>query len=60
MRHRPDLLAPLLTFAVGAGLLVAFEDTATRIAGVACLLGFIVLGVFAIATPEALGEDTDE
>jgi hypothetical protein len=42
---------PLL-FVVGVLLMVPFEATFTRILGMACLVGFIVLGVFLIAAPE--------
>jgi len=44
----------------GVALMVAFEGTATRVAGVLAIVAFIVLGVFAIATPEHLAGDRDE
>jgi hypothetical protein len=47
-------------FAVGVVLMVAFENTLTRIAGLALLFFAIVGGVFAIATPELLGADADD
>jgi hypothetical protein len=37
--------------------MLPFEYTATRAAGMACLFGFIVLGVFLIADPRFLRGD---
>jgi hypothetical protein len=42
---------------VGVGLMVPFEETITLALGVVCLVGFVVTGVFAVATPEFLGGD---
>ena len=44
--------AAAATFILGVALMLAFDETITRIAGVLLLLGGIGLGVFAIATPE--------
>jgi hypothetical protein len=44
--------AAAATFILGAALMLAFDETVTRVAGVLLLLGGIGLGVFAIATPE--------
>ena len=44
--------AAAATFVLGVALMLAFDETVTRIAGVLLLLGGIGLGVFAIATPE--------
>lgn len=52
-------VAAVAAFLVGAGLMIPFEATVTRILGVLCLLAFIAIGVFAIAQPERLGEDPD-
>ena len=49
--------AAAVTFVLGAVLMLAFDETITRVAGVLLLLGGIGLGVFAIATPEFIGED---
>jgi hypothetical protein len=49
----------LACFVVGAGLMLAFEMPATRIAGVLLLTGWIVIGAFALATPEYLGREDD-
>ncbi len=46
-------------FVVAAGLMVLFESVVTRIIGVILLLAFIVLGVFAIASPRWLAETDD-
>ena len=55
MRRRPPLVgAALAAFVAGAGLLVAFDKPVTLAAGVVLLLTFVVIGVFAIATPEYL------
>ena len=50
-------VASLLT---GIALMVPFEHPLTYIGGIAGLFAFIVLGVFAIATPENLGRDGDD
>jgi hypothetical protein len=50
----------LASLLIGIGLMVPFEHPLTYIGGVAGLFGFIVLGVFAVATPENLGRDGDE
>jgi hypothetical protein len=47
-------------FVVGAGLLFPFEETLTILAGVLLLVAFVVCGVFALASPEALARDPDE
>lgn len=59
MTERRLTTAALAAFVIGVGLMVPFEGTLVRIAGVLCLFAFIVLGVFAIATPERL-EEMDE
>jgi len=44
-------------FLAGVALMLAFDATLTRIAGVVLLLGGIALGAFAIATPEFASDD---
>ena len=44
---------------LGLPLMLLFENTFTRIAGVLLCLGFIVAGVFGIANPEDLGRDQE-
>ena len=56
---RLPLLA-LGSFVLGVALMIPFEYTLTRIAGVALLFFAIVAGVFAIATPELLDAEEDE
>jgi hypothetical protein len=51
-------LFPLL-FVLGVALMVPFESAITLALGVACLMASIVVGVFAIATPEYLGREDD-
>jgi hypothetical protein len=43
----------------GLALMIPFEYTLTRATGIACLLGFIVVGMFQIAEPGFLGGDED-
>jgi 1,4-dihydroxy-2-naphthoate octaprenyltransferase len=55
VRRRPSAgAAAVAAFVVGAGLLFAFEKAVTLAAGVALLFACVVLGVFAIATPDYL------
>lgn len=53
-------VAAIVCFVLGAGLLLPFESTVTILLGVLLLVAFIVCGVFALATPEALGRDPGE
>ncbi len=53
-RLAPAMLAAGL---IAIALMVLFESTLTRVTGVLAILAFIVLGVFAIATPEFLDDD---
>lgn len=56
LSSRWTLLALLVA---GLALMLPFEYTATRAAGIACLFGFIVLGVHLIAEPGFLAADED-
>ena len=57
LRARWALVALLV---IGCGLMIPFEEWYTRVAGMACLFAFIVLGVFLVAEPSFLaGEDGD-
>jgi hypothetical protein len=47
----------LALFALGAALLVPFESPVTLISGVLLLLAWIVVGVFAVASPERLADE---
>jgi hypothetical protein len=46
-------LWPLLLL-LGLALMIPFEATVTRVLGVACLVAFVVWGVFLIASPDYL------
>ena len=54
MRGRRLALAALAAGVLAVLVMVPFEYTVTRILGVILMFSFIVLGVFAIATPEYL------
>ena len=58
MRSQRRLLAgAMAALVLGIVLMVPFEAVATRILGVASLFAFIVLGVFAIASPPWLSQN---
>jgi hypothetical protein len=50
-------LATMTCFVLGAGLLFPFDSTFTIVPGVLLLIAFVVLGVFALASPERLSGD---
>jgi hypothetical protein len=59
--RRPALvIATVAAFVLGAGVLFAFEKAVTIAVGVLLLFAFLVLGVFAIASPEYLARSVDE
>jgi hypothetical protein len=47
---------PLALFAAGTLLLVPFEYTVTLVAGVLLLVAWIVVGAFAVLSPERLND----
>jgi hypothetical protein len=51
------LVATIACGVLGVGLMIPFDAAVTRFFGVIALLGFIVCGLFLIATPEALRGD---
>jgi hypothetical protein len=57
-RDRAALIA-LLSFVLGVGLMIPFEEWYTRLFGVAFLLGAIVGGAFVIAEPGFLSGDEE-
>jgi hypothetical protein len=61
MRGERDRLALAAVALLGLGslLLLLFELWFTRLLGVAALFAFIVCGVFAIATPALLQDETE-
>ena len=56
-RREPLVIATLATGALGALLMILFEEWFTRLFGVLALFAFIVVGVFAIASPSFLEDD---
>jgi hypothetical protein len=52
--------AALACFVLGAALLFPFEATLTILFGVLLLLASIVIGVFALATPERLAAEPED
>jgi energy-converting hydrogenase Eha subunit C len=46
-------------FVLGSAVMIAFEAPLARIVGVALLFGFIVSGVFLVASPEFLARDEE-
>ena len=56
LRSRWTLVVLLV---VGCGLMIPFEEWYTRLAGMACLFAFIVLGVFLVAAPDFLRGDEE-
>jgi hypothetical protein len=52
--------ATVACFVLGAGLLFPFKETLTLLFGVLLLVAAIVLGVFALASPERLAGDPDD
>lgn len=59
VRSSTLVVAALAAFVLGTGLLLAFEKAVTLAVGVVLLLAFVVLGVFAIASPEYLALSPD-
>ena len=53
-------IAAVASFVLGAGLLVPFESTVTILLGVLFLVAFVVTGVFALASPEALARAPED
>jgi hypothetical protein len=52
--------AALVALVVGAGLMVAFDHPLTLGLGVASVIAFIVLGAFALLTPDRLAEEPED
>jgi hypothetical protein len=48
-----------ISLLLGVPLMVLFENTFTRIAGVILCFTFIVSGLFTLASPEYLGKDEE-
>jgi hypothetical protein len=56
---RPLLGVCIGCFLLGSAVMVLFEAPLARIVGVALLFGFIVSGVFLVASPEFIARDED-
>jgi hypothetical protein len=50
-------IAAIACFVLGAGLLFPFDSTVTILLGVLFLVAFVVMGVFVLASPEALARE---
>jgi hypothetical protein len=59
VRRQPLIAVTLASFILGAGLLFVFEKAVTLAVGITLLFAFIVLGVFAIASPDYLARAAD-
>jgi hypothetical protein len=58
---RPPLLIPtVVAFCLGAGLMLPFEYTITRLLGVISFAAFFVLGMLLVANPDFLERDGSE
>jgi hypothetical protein len=58
-RHGRLAALAIACFVVGTGVMLAFEMPVARVVGVLLLTGWIVVGAFALATPEYLGREDD-
>jgi hypothetical protein len=60
MSRRALSVLVAVCFVAGVALMVFFDAAITRVAGVACLFGFVAAGLFLIADPVLLsGESAD-
>jgi hypothetical protein len=59
-RRPPLAVGAIVALALGAGLMVPFEETGTRIAGLIALTAFVACGLAAIAEPRFLAGDGEE
>jgi hypothetical protein len=59
VKRSPLVIGTVFAFSLGGGLLFAFGKAVTIAAGVLLLFAFLVLGVFAIASPEYLARSVD-
>lgn len=58
MTGRRLRLGSTVALVLGVGLMIPFKHAATLALGVACLLAFIVLGLFGLVTPERLSYES--
>ena len=59
MSDRRLRVACVACFVLGSAVMILFEAPLARIVGVTLLFGFIVTGVFLVASPEFLARDED-
>ncbi len=53
-------IATVAAFVAGVGLMIPFEQTLPRVAGVLSLLAFVVCGAFLVANPDDLGPSEED
>jgi len=59
--ERPALLIPtVIAFCLGAGLMLPFEYTITRLLGILSFAVFFICGMLLVAGPGFLQEDPEE
>lgn len=51
--------AALACLVVGSGVMLAFESALARVVGVALLVAWVVIGAFAVASPDTLSGEED-
>jgi Ca2+/Na+ antiporter len=51
--------ATLVLFVLTLAFMLPFEYTITRVLGVICMVAFVVVGAFWIASPEHIEQDDD-
>lgn len=59
MSHRSVVVAAVVTGMVGFVVMVLFEGPLARTIGMTCLFSFIVLGLFAVASPAYLADSPE-
>jgi hypothetical protein len=60
MRRSRLSIITVAAFVLGVGLMIPFEQTIARVAGVLSLLAFIACGVFLVANPDDLGREDED
>jgi hypothetical protein len=60
MRRSRLSIITVAAFLLGVGLMIPFEQTIARVAGVFSLLAFIACGVFLVANPDDLSREDED
>lgn len=60
MRRSRLSIITVAAFLLGVGLMIPFEQTLARVAGVLSLLAFVACGVFLVANPDDLGREEED